>query len=77
MKQNESKLSFKLSKPERPRCSSAGAALLRVEEHVQSEPRLQTESDASWELHGENPGHLSGWERIMDRAHVLLRRGSK
>lgn len=77
MKQNQSKLSFKLDKSERSHPSSAGAALLRVKEHVQSEPWLQAESDASWELHGEDPGHLAGWERIVDWAHILLRRGPK
>lgn len=64
--------------PPEPQCRSpAGAALLRVEEHVQSDPWLQAESDASWELHGEDPGHLTGRERILDRAHVLLRPGRK
>lgn len=50
---------------------------MRVKEHVQSEPWLQAESDASWELHGEDSGHLPGWERILDRAHLLLRPGPK
>lgn len=65
--------------PPEPRCflSPTGAALLRVEEHVQRDPRLQAESDASWELHGEDPGHIAGWERILDRAHILLRPGPK
>lgn len=63
--------------PEPLCCPSAGVALLRVEEHVQSEPRLQAESDASWELHGEDPGHIAGWERILDRADILLRPGRK
>lgn len=54
---------------------SAGAALLRLQKHVQSEPWLQAESDASWELHSEDSGHLTGWERILDRAHLLLRPG--
>lgn len=44
----------------------AGAALLCVKEHVQSDPRLQAESDAPWELHSEDSGHLTGWEWILD-----------
>ena len=63
--------------PEPQCCSSAGAALLCVEEHVQSDPGLQAEGDAPWELHGEDSGHLARWERILDRAHVLLRPGRK
>lgn len=63
--------------PQHLHCSSAGAALLRVEEHVQSDPWLQAESHAPWELHSEDPGHLAGWERILDSTHVLLRPGSK
>lgn len=56
---------------------SAGATLLCLKEYVQSDPWLQAESDASWELHGEDSGHLAGWEWILDWAHVLLRPGPK
>lgn len=74
---NESKRYFKLGNLPEPQCCSAGAALLCVQEHVQNEPWLQAESDASWELHDEDSGHLAGWEWILDRVHVLLRPGLK